>query len=89
LLEQSRFNHVYQIVNVERVDLPVFNQLNFGCWMKWRHPQIAVNVKSLGFPNFAPLDKPYQNMIVALGFVKGCFVLHYQKFAVFHPDFVV
>jgi hypothetical protein len=57
LLEQSRFNYIYQIVNVERVDLPIFNQFDFGRWMKWRHSQIAINVKSLGFPNFAHLDK--------------------------------
>ena len=56
-MKKSRFNYVYQIVDVERINLPIFNQLNFGCWMKWRHSQIAVNVKSLGFPNFAHLDK--------------------------------
>jgi hypothetical protein len=76
-------------VNAEWVNLPIFDYLNFGRWIKLRHPQIAINVKDLGFPNFALLDKSKQNMIVALCSVKLSFVFHYQKLAIFYLDFMV
>jgi hypothetical protein len=85
LLKERCGNNIEQVVDVERVDASLLNEVDGGLWLEWGHAEIAVDL-GLSLDESLPLcflHKFAQDDEETLRSVKMLFVFHKSVFSEF------